>query len=178
VAYDGRTARIDDDAAGYGWFVDGSALDDSEFVPQTGTVLQAATGAAAGQFDLLTVVMHELGNLLRLSGAGLPESAADLMLPTLGLGTRRLPSAVQGVVPSETGTSTTPGANASGSLVGVVLDDRTPFGQTVKSNVVVAGNVEAPELPVALPRKSVENETTDYDAYFTLVGKKDDLLPF
>ena len=178
VAYDGRTARIDDDAAGYGWFVDGSALDDSEFVPQTGTVLQAATGAAAGQFDLLTVVMHELGNLLRLSGAGLPESAADLMLPTLGLGTRRLPIAVQGLVPSETGTSTTPGANASGSLVGVVLDDRTPFGQTVKSSVVVAGNVEAPELPVALPRKSVENETTDYDAYFTLVGKKDDLLPF
>ncbi len=178
VAYDGRTARIDDDAAGYGWFVDGSALDDSEFVPQTGTVLQAATGAAAGQFDLLTVVMHELGNLLRLSGAGLPESAADLMLPTLGLGTRRLPSAVQGVVPSETGTSTTPGASASSSVVGVVLDDRTPFGQTVKSSVVVAGSVEAPELPVALPRKSVENETTDYDAYFTLVGKKDDLLPF
>jgi fibronectin-binding autotransporter adhesin len=178
VAYDGRTARIDDDAAGYGWFVDGSALDDSEFVPQTGTVLQAATGAAAGQFDLLTVVMHELGNLFRLSGAGLPESAADLMLPTLGLGTRRLPGAVQGLVPVSSNSATVSGGDTAGAVVDVVLDDRTPFGQTVKSSVVVAGSVAAPELPVALPRKSVENETTDYDAYFTLVGKKDDLLPF
>jgi hypothetical protein len=122
--------------------------------------------------------MHELGNLLRLSGAGLPESAADLMLPTLSLGTRRLPGAVQGLVPVSSNSATVSGGDAAGAVVDVVLDDRTPFGQTVKSSVVVAGSVEAPELPVALPRKSVENEATDYDAYFTLVGKKDDLLPF
>jgi hypothetical protein len=52
-----HTIWIDSDAAGYGWFVDPTPADDSEFrVP--------GAGPAAGRMDLLTVVTHEIGHLL------------------------------------------------------------------------------------------------------------------
>ena len=58
--------RLDDDGAGRGWFVDATPGDDAEF-----GLRSAADGArrrpvspAAGGYDLLTVVMHELGHVL------------------------------------------------------------------------------------------------------------------
>jgi hypothetical protein len=89
------TIIVDTTAAGWGWFVDGTPSDDSEFLTQRGTSqLQAPAGTAAdGHMDLLTAVMHEMGNLI-----GLPEHAAtqsqDLMTETLATGDRRLPSSV------------------------------------------------------------------------------------
>jgi hypothetical protein len=78
------------DAAGYGWFVDTTPLQDEEFsAAAPGTALTAKAGSpAAGKMDLLTVVLHEMGHL-----AGLPDrnggNVNDLMAETLPTGLRR-----------------------------------------------------------------------------------------
>ena len=75
---------IDRTAAGYGWFVDPTPADDSEFTDSLGPyALAAPSGSpAANRVDLLTTVMHEMTHLL---GYGHSDSL-DLMNPTLPLG--------------------------------------------------------------------------------------------
>jgi hypothetical protein len=85
----GKTIRIDRDAAGYGWFVDPTPADDSEFADPSGThSLVARKGTIAyGRADLLTTVMHEMEHVL-----GYPDDHAmidDLMAATLPTGVRR-----------------------------------------------------------------------------------------
>ena len=60
------TIIIDTDAAGVGWFVDETPLDHSEFGTTLDVSAFKATGdsAAAGKYDLLTVLLHETGHLL------------------------------------------------------------------------------------------------------------------
>ncbi|MEQ8784963.1 MAG: hypothetical protein RIC55_01635, partial [Pirellulaceae bacterium] len=78
--------RIDADAAGHGWFVDATPWDDVEF-DAAGAAL---TADATGRFDLLTVVMHELGHLLGLEDHDAEHVHGDaLMSETLPLSTRR-----------------------------------------------------------------------------------------
>jgi hypothetical protein len=80
-----RTVWIDKDAAGYGWFVDSTPLDDAEFTQLASNTLSARSGSAADQrADLLTTVMHELGHVL-----GYEHVADGLMSATLPLGARR-----------------------------------------------------------------------------------------
>ncbi|HCU70037.1 MAG TPA: hypothetical protein DGF30_12660 [Desulfomicrobium sp.] len=73
------TVFIDADAAGYGWFVDPTPLDDSEF-----------TGGTAEGMDLLTAVMHEFGHVLGFRDV--PAALDCLMSGTLEEGVRHLPS--------------------------------------------------------------------------------------
>ena len=84
---------IDQDAAGYGWFVDTTPFDDSEFAFNDATgALQAVTGSqASGRFDLLTVVFHELGHILGFDHDESDDDSETLMSATLSAGTRRLP---------------------------------------------------------------------------------------
>ena len=84
-----NTIWIDDDAAGYGWFVDPTPGDDAEFASVAGTSSLAAPAdtAAAQHADLLTAVMHEMGQVLGNSDT-MADNLANAMLP---LGTRRIP---------------------------------------------------------------------------------------
>ena len=94
---------ISADAAGYGWFIDPTPNDNSEF----GNVVSATQAftdpdqAAAGHMDLLTTVMHEMGVQLGLSDAYDPAASSDLMFVQLTAGERRLPDAANVAQASE-----------------------------------------------------------------------------
>src|SRR5262249_9638338 len=85
---------FDRTAAGHGWYVDPTPLDDRKF----GTVVSASLrytnrfSTPAGHVDLLTAVMHEMGHRLGIPN---PSSSADrgsLMYLALSVGERRLPA--------------------------------------------------------------------------------------
>jgi hypothetical protein len=91
---------FDVNAAGYGWFIDGTPSGDGEFtVNVADTELQAeGASAAVGAADLLTVVTHEMGHLLGLPDLAGSSNQYNLMFGTIGLGTRRIPDEGQGAV--------------------------------------------------------------------------------
>ncbi len=97
--------RIDSDGGGFGWFVDSTPGDDSEY-EGTGSRLTADSGSAAEHHvDLLTVVMHELGHQIGLEDSYRRADSADLMFGYLNLSERRLPVAgdADGAVPGPMG---------------------------------------------------------------------------
>jgi hypothetical protein len=82
---------LDDDGAGWGWFVDGSPTTDDEFA-------SSVSHDAVEHMDLLTVVMHEIGHALGYpTGSAVGTAAETLMSELLGVGTRRTP----GLSPAE-----------------------------------------------------------------------------
>src|SRR5262249_44702770 len=76
----GTTIYLDANAAGWGWFVDPTPHDDSEFTTP-------GDQGERNRMDLLTVLEHELGHLL-----GFEHETDGLMAQTLTVGTRRDPS--------------------------------------------------------------------------------------
>jgi Ca2+-binding RTX toxin-like protein len=90
----GTTVLIDTDAAGYGWFIDHTPYNDTEFRVQSksGELIAIASSPAFGDMDLLTVVMHELGHVLGFGD--LNPNAGALMSGNLEAGTRRLNDSV------------------------------------------------------------------------------------
>jgi hypothetical protein len=94
LAPTGRTRTItrllDRTAAGHGWFVDPTPLQDEEFRGGAdGPLTAAPTGPAAGKMDLLTAVLHELGHLAGLPDVSAATDPADLMGEQLADGDRR-----------------------------------------------------------------------------------------
>ncbi len=78
---------LDDDGAGFGWFVDSTPYSDYEFArPMVSRVAPLAFTGAAGRYDLLTVLAHELAHL---SGANHNDGLVPLS-QDLGLGQREL----------------------------------------------------------------------------------------
>jgi len=75
----GNTILIDNDAAGYGWFIDPTPADDSEF----------AKGPKPKGMDLLTVVMHEMGHVIGLTDV---SAARNSMSGSLDEGVRLVPT--------------------------------------------------------------------------------------
>jgi hypothetical protein len=69
---DSNEVLISEDAAGHGWFVDHTPLQDEEF-GANGSALPGSP--AVGREDLLTTVLHEMGHL-----AGLPDDSGSLLL--------------------------------------------------------------------------------------------------
>jgi uncharacterized delta-60 repeat protein len=87
--YRDGTVYIDRDAAGQGWFVDGSPDSDTEFrLAPNNCELWAVDPAAVDRIDLLTVVEHELGHVAGLTD--LDPSFNQLMSGDLAGGIRRL----------------------------------------------------------------------------------------
>jgi hypothetical protein len=80
-----NTVLISADAAGNGWFVDPTPLEDAEFAAD-GTALPGS--AAAGHADLLTTVLHEMGHLVGRPDVSGVQQPSDLMADTLPLGVR------------------------------------------------------------------------------------------
>jgi uncharacterized delta-60 repeat protein len=76
----GHTIYLDDNAAGWGWFVDPTPWDDSEFTTP-------GNQGEQHRMDLLTVLEHEVGHLL-----GKEHEANGIMAETLTPGTRRTAS--------------------------------------------------------------------------------------
>lgn len=74
-----REIWIDDDAAGWGWFVDPTPFDSSEFQPGNSSVVA---------LDLLTVLLHEMGHAIGLEHT---ELEGDFMNASLVPGVRKLP---------------------------------------------------------------------------------------
>jgi hypothetical protein len=106
---------IDANAAGYGWFIDPTPLDDVEFVRAiASTHLSAArSSGAAGHIDLLTTVMHEMGHALGLADSSVPEDHDNLMDWVLAVGERRLPNHSAIAVPLEASTGLTERSDAA-----------------------------------------------------------------
>jgi hypothetical protein len=105
---------LDATAAGYGWFVDPTPADDSEFGSVTAPdELQAGPGSPAfGRMDLLTVVEHELGHVLGLNDLAPQAVPHDLLTETLAPGVRRFPAPVTGAPESSAPLVISPGGTA------------------------------------------------------------------
>jgi hypothetical protein len=112
----GTVVILDATAAGYGWFVDPTPADDSEFgsVVAPGELRAGPGSPAFGRIDLLTVLEHELGHVLGLSDLDPLSAPHDLLTETLGAGVRRFPAQA---APAATATGDAPAAPADPTVV-------------------------------------------------------------
>ncbi len=84
----GRTITFDDNAAGFGWFVDTTPQVDEEFVDRDGRMLARAGSPASGRIDLVTVLAHELGHVAGFAHVD-EDRHGDLMAGEITPGERR-----------------------------------------------------------------------------------------
>ncbi len=124
----GNLVQIDSDAGGFGWFVDATPLDDSEF-PNAVSATRLYTDPTlepAGHIDLLTTVMHELGHVLGVDDHYDPANRDSLMYGYATVGERRLPVAGQA-------DGATPGSiDHEEYLIGPLNLGTLPAGKTVR----------------------------------------------
>jgi hypothetical protein len=86
----GSSVTIDVTAAGYGWFIDSTPYESSEYRMRGDSLVAKRNSEAYERMDLLTVVMHELGHVL-----GYDHQDRTLLSPSLAAGERQLESAAR-----------------------------------------------------------------------------------
>lgn len=126
---------IDRDAAGYGWFIDPTPAEDSEF---QGT----AKSPAHGKVDLLSVLAHEWGHLLGFEHAHDDSVMGAFLAP----GTRHVPTSLAGAEAL---------APVASGVNGPTLPGQVPLAQdavlalpaVAKTTQVAAPEAEPPQGP-------------------------------
>jgi len=160
---------VDADAAGRGWFVDPTPMEHAEFTAAlSGESYTALPGLdAAGRYDLLTVLAHELGHVLGFAGdhehLDADEFPDDLMTASLPPGTRRLPSAVDAAIVAAAMLAGSPAGEGEGEPAAAIVNGdfaisdplATGFGWTTLGAVaVVEQRAELSESAAAFARLS------------------------
>jgi hypothetical protein len=176
---------LDADAAGHGWYLDGTPRDDAEFGnAQNATRLTTdPTQAPAGHYDLLTAVMHEMGHALGLQDRYEGTARDALMYGWLFTGERRVPGAgeadgaVAGSITTEefagSPIAVTPANSTTGAFIlpaGIGKTVTIQWQATVDpqtnqliDNPVNTGTVTATNTPPAFPGTSTNTVTTSLD---------------
>jgi streptogramin lyase len=153
---------IDQNAAGYGWYIDATPASDGGFPATPGS-------PAYGKVDLLTVVAHELGHELGFDDTA-DNSLMGVFLPT---GTRRLPIAGPSAAPGEEGA--TPTAIRRELLVPFAALLLNPNAGTAEPSTVTAADEIAGTVPqqsqalapaTAAPANSYAQSAVVLDALF------------
>jgi hypothetical protein len=95
----GTTIVIDSSAAGWGWFVDQTPGDNSEFRTHLSSVAFLANpdSPAYGRIDLLSTVLHEMGNAMGFA----EDLGQDVTGMVLSSGERRVPEHSLSVIATE-----------------------------------------------------------------------------
>lgn len=98
---------VDDNAAGFSWFIDATPGEDSEFALVDGKLVAPGDTQAGVRIDLLTTVMHELGHQIGLYDDYDSADADTLMAGTINPGVRRLPGEAEAAAATGTPVSST-----------------------------------------------------------------------
>ena len=91
----GTTILIDATAAGYGWFVDATPDDSTEFETtlDAGHLITGSSSEAFGRIDLVTVLSHEIGHVLGYDH----DSGLAVMSEVITSGERKLISGISDI---------------------------------------------------------------------------------
>jgi hypothetical protein len=148
----GHVVWIDQDAAGYGWFVDSTPWEDSEFSTP------GNQGEEAGM-DLLTTVAHELGHVLGLHDN---HEGYEVMGAFLSSGARRLPEA-EVPAPLAIDAASLPAPAATGVLrpdfLDVLLAELKPDTDASDGLVFPGDRLLLPSASPVMPPKSAGSST-------------------
>ncbi len=171
ASMNGTQVKIDETAAGYGWFYDQSPAEDGEFqVEVPGKELHTThLSPARGKMDLLSVLMRELGEVYLRGKGKLPKQVRKNVMPmmeqTLSPGVRRLPLDQFRITLPTTG-STKP---ASGDSLPAPTNLATHAGAT-SSGTEAAGNQDETSIATVLE----STETTPSDARYAVFNPATD----
>jgi hypothetical protein len=161
----GTTITLDTNAANYGWFIDPTPADNSEFLPTSNPDVWIAKAGteAAGKMDMLSVLLHEYGHAL-----GIDHSAdnGDYMAATLQPGERRLPSADELALMSQLVAQLQPDDATASGLVGWAS------AQQVGMNSDLPDSPTSPTLPIGTALSALfigRLRRTDYGSWTPVI---------
>jgi hypothetical protein len=164
----GTTVVLDSDAAGWGWFVDRTPMENSEFATEVATgVFAAQPGSPAyGHMDLLSTLLHEFGNAMGFA----EDQGQDVTGATLQAGVRRLPAPQPTVISVSSSTIVIPEA-----VQQVVFGQETSNGSAAQATGKSGASVGLPVVTALGTAPSNDlavrsNAETDPPQTFGLTG--------